>query len=680
MESLDSGRIFAVLLLCLLGFGCLFPASARAASSLVPAQPFSAEQKLKTLSLEQLGNIEVVTENKEPTEVWQTPAPIYVLTADDIRRAGVTNIPDALRLIPGVNVARVNGDRNWVVAIRGLGDQYSKYVLVLIDGRSVYTPLFGGVFWTINNVMIQNIARIEVIRGPGGTIWGSDAVNGIINIVTKSAAHTKGLLASAGGGNVDQTTEALRYGARSHGFDWRGEAFDWVRGPEYHQDHQPNYDWSRFAQAGFRGDRVAGRDEVMVEGNGYLGRLGDAQSISTFLPPSTYTSYAPTDVYGVNLTARWRRSLANDASLYLQTYWEHDHRIGPNFGETRDTFDIDFLNRTPATRWQQFTWGLGARWSPSSTFRAVPTDRFHPANEATNDYNAFLQEELRLVPHKLALTVGSKLEDNSYTGFEDQPDARILFTPRSDESLWASVSRAVRIPDRVDENIRVDVYVPPLWGEIDGNTRLSAERLTAYEAGYRTLLRHNLYFTLAAFHNEYTGLIAQGNPSFLVGSTPPFPPASVLVRFQFVNGIHGATDGFELAPEWQPLSWWTFKAAYSYLHVDLHNEPWLHYNATVTTLHGSSPNSQVVARSLIDLPHHFEFDQIFRYVGALPAQKVPAYETADVHFGRHITRGLDFSIVGQNLLQPHHYEFGISPGPNVGIKRGIYAQITWKRP
>jgi iron complex outermembrane receptor protein len=673
--SLSVHRSLAVFLIFV--FAAQTGMRAWAASTLAPVGGGVDQKQLKSLSLEQLGNIEVVTQSKEPTEVWNTPAAIYVLTQEDIRRAGVTNVPDALRLVPGVNVAQVSGDRNWVVAIRGLGDQYSKYVLVLIDGRSVYTPLFGGVFWTLDNVMLEDIDRIEVIRGPGGSIWGTDAVNGIINIITKPSKETQGVLASAGGGSVDENTEDLRYGGRGHGFDFRVNGFGFVRGAEYHQNGQPNYDWSRVAQVGFRSDRVTGRDNVTFQGDAYIGHLGDALTVSSFTPPATFVSYKSTNVDGGNLLGRWRRDLPANSDLYLQAFWSHDFREGPNFQETRDTFDVDFLHRTPPTKWQQFTYGVGARWSPSSTVQTIPTDSFVPASETESIYSGFLQEELRLKPDRLSLTLGSKLERNSYTGFEYEPSGRLLVTPKENQSLWASISRAVRIPDRVDENIDDNIYIAPVWGEITGNTHLRAERLVAYEGGYRGLPGKHVYIEAAGFHNAYDDLIAQGAPFLGTASSPPFPPGSILIGFQYRNGIRGTTDGFELAPEWQPVPWWRFKVAYSYLHVDLHDVPGFNYPATLTTLHGSSPNSQVSARSLIDLPKHFEFDQTFRYVGALPAQNVPAYETADIRFGRHVAPGLDLSIVGQNLLQPHHAEFGIDPGPNVGIRRGVYAKLVW---
>ena len=235
------------------------------------------------MSLEELGTVQVVTESKEPTEIWKTPSAIYVLTGEEIRRSGVTNVPDALRLVPGVDVARVNGDRNWVVVIRGLSDQYSKYVQVLIDGRSIYTPLFGGVFWTIDNVMLENIDRIEVLRGPGGTIWGSDAVNGVINIITKDAAETQGTLISMGGGSTDHGTVDVRYGSKGRGWSYRADAFGFFRGAEYHQTGQPDYDGSRLGQIGFRADWNQGRDGVTLKGDAYLAHLGDAQQLSTFI-------------------------------------------------------------------------------------------------------------------------------------------------------------------------------------------------------------------------------------------------------------------------------------------------------------------------------------------------------------------------------------------------------------
>lgn len=658
---------------------CLFPAApARAAGG----QP-SAPSDLKSLSLEQLGDVEVTTQSKEPTEVWNTPAAVYVLTQEDIRRSGVTSVPDALRLVPGVDVARVSGDRNWVVAIRGLGDQYSKYVQVLIDGRSVYTPLFGGVFWTIDNVMLEDIDRIEVIRGPGGTIWGDDAVNGIINIITKSSGDTQGTLLTAGGGSVDEGTAAARYGGMSHGVTYRVYSFGFVRSPEYHQDGQPNYDESRLGQAGVRADWKRGRDEITVQGDAYLGKLGDAQEIPSFVPMANTISYAFTNTAGGNILGRWRRNLGSGGDLYLQGYWSIDRRLGPNFGEMRNTFDIDFLHRMQPTEHQQFTYGAGVRVTPSSIQQTTQTLGFTPMQKTDSTFSGFLQEEVHILPGKLSLTVGTKLEHNSYTGFEYQPNGRLLWTPTPITTVWLAVSRAVRIPDRFVDDLNDYVLpVPTIYADIVGNPNLRAERLVSYELGYRTLIHHRFYMDFAGFHNQYHDLIAQGPITLPTMPPPPqLPCTNCLLQSQYENGIRGNTDGGEVGPDWQPASWWQLKAAYSYLHVHLGYQPGFSdpQNATLTILHGSSPNSQAVLRSLINLPHRFELDQTIRYVGSLPAQQVRSYVTGDLRAGYHDPHGFDLSVTGENLFQPHHGEFGIDPGPNVLIKRSVYAKLVWTR-
>jgi len=639
-------------------------------------------QDLKSLSLQQLGEIEVTTQSKEPTEIWNTPAAIYVLSGDDIRRSGVTNLPDALRLVPGVNVGRVSGSRNWAVGIRGFGDQYSKYVLVLIDGRSIYTPLFGGVLWTIDNVMLEDVDRIEVIRGPGGTIWGADATNGVINIITKSSQDTPGNLASAGGGNEDQDTEDFRYGRVGRQWSYRADAFGFVRSPEFHIDGQPGYDWSRLGQVGFRADRKVQANEVTVQGDAYWGKFGDAQSLSTYTPPAAQISYASTNASGGDLLFRERREFNNHSDIYLQAFWAHDHRIGSNFGEDRDTFDLDFMHRLPTFLSQRFSYGLGGRLSPSTVTQVVPTATFNPLKKTDSIYSAFLQDEIRFVPDKVSFTLGSKFEHNNYTGFEYQPSGRVLWTPTETETIWAAISRAVRTPDRVDEDIQVDIFAlasPIVFGRLIGNHTLRAERLIAYEGGYRKLVRKDLYLALSAFHNTYYDLIAQDAGTVSVGSVPPFPPSSLLVTFQYINGIRGSTDGVEIAPQWQPTPWCRLKGAYSYLHIDLHDQGTFTDTLTLTSLHGSSPNSQAVLTSQFDITKRFEFDATSRFVGSLPAQKVNAYVTEDARLGWNASKKLSLSIAGRNLLQPHHAEFGISPGPDVSVKRSIYAKLVWRR-
>ena len=325
----------------------------------------SGPAPLKSLSLEQLGEVEVTTASKGPEQVWRTPAAIYVLTQEDIRRSGATSIPEVLRLVPGVEVSRVSSSV-WAVGIRGFGSGFSKSLLVLIDGRSVYTPLFAGVEWNVQNLLVEDVERIEVIRGPGGTIWGSNAVNGVINIITKSATETHGGLAAASGGTSDQGAGAVRWGgSRGSDFDYRVYAMGFGRAPGYHLDRDEYDDW-QMGQAGFRTDSsLTSRDTLTVQGDLYKGRVGQRINIAYFSPPTQQNVEGTQFVSGGNLLARWRHVLSDTSDLQIQTYYDRTYRLGPQLGETRNTFDVDAVHHFALKR-NEIVWGLGARWSPNS--------------------------------------------------------------------------------------------------------------------------------------------------------------------------------------------------------------------------------------------------------------------------------------------------------------------------
>src|ERR1700676_3883462 len=344
---------------------------------------------LKQLSLAELGNVQVTTTSKEPEQIWKTSSAIYVLTQEDIRRSGATSIPEVLRLVPGVEVARINSN-SWSVAIRGFGSAFSKSVLVLIDGRSVYTPLFAGDYWDVQNVVLEDVERIEVIRGPGGTIWGSNAVNGVINIITKSAKNTHGSYASTSSGNIAQSESGVRYGA-GHGnkLDYRAYAMGFGRTPEFHSDRD-NYDGWQLGQAGFRTDsRLTDRDTLTVQGDLYKGSVGQQVGIGYYSPPAQRTIDGTEDVSGGNLLGRWRRVLSDTSDLQVQAYYDRTYRLGPQVGETRNTFDIDLLHHFVLKKRNDIIWGFGARWSPSDIIQTVPTVNFTPHHQDNNIYSAF---------------------------------------------------------------------------------------------------------------------------------------------------------------------------------------------------------------------------------------------------------------------------------------------------
>jgi len=640
-----------------------------------PQQEQANATPLRQLSLAELGNVEVTTTSKEPEQVWKTPAAIYVLTQDDIRRSGATSIPEVLRLVPGVEVARINSNV-WSVGIRGFGSSFSKSVLVLIDGRSVYTPLFAGVDWEMQNVMLEDVERIEVIRGPGGTIWGSNAVNGVINIITKNAKDTRGTYASTSSGNLSQSESGARYGAR-HGnnLDYRAYAMGFGRMPEFHSDGH-NYDAWQLGQAGFRTDSsLTDRDRLTVQGDFYKGNVGQQVEIGSYSPPAQLNVDGTEDVSGGNLLGRWRHELGNTSNLQVQAYYDRTYRLGPQVGETRNTFDIDILHHFVLQNRNAIIWGFGARWSPSDIIQTVPTVNFSPHHQDDNIYSAFVQDQITIVQNKLWLTLGSKFEHNIFTGWENEPSGRVLWTPTSHQTVWAAVTRAVRTPSRIDEDLQLTGFVstpPPIYLCVCDNAKFVSETLLGYEAGYRKLVSSRFYLDIAAFHNKYNDLTSYGDATISLTTTPP--PLAVLISLPFANGIMGSTNGGEFSPEWKASRWMEVKASYSYVTMNLEDKPTRTKTSYVSSYEGSSPHNEVTAQLLFNLPRGFEFDPTYRYVGALPALSVHAYQTADARLGWHFTKRFDLSITGQNLLQPRHAESG-----SVLIKRSAYAQITWRR-
>jgi iron complex outermembrane receptor protein len=642
-----------------------------------------SDEGLTNLSLEELGNVEVTTVSKEPEQIWRTPAGVYVVTQEDIRRSGATSIPEALRLAPGVEVARIDAD-HWSVAIRGFAGQFSKNLLVLIDGRSVYTPLFSGVYWDAQNVMLEDVERIEVIRGPGGTIWGANAVNGVINIISKRAKDTQGASVTLGGGDVDQGTGDLRYGGTAgKDVSYRIYSMGGMLGPEFHPDGD-NFDHWRMGQVGFRTDWKHGaKNDFTMQGDAYLEQSGESLIIASFSPIAEQQVEDKSYVSGGNLLARWQHSVREGSDIQIQAYFDRTNRQDVELGETRNTFDVDFVQHLRINRDQNLTWGLGARVSPSNFIQTSPGVNFLPNKQTDSIYSGFLQYELPLVNNKLDLTVGTKLEHNNFSGFDYQPSVRLLWSPTEHQSFWTAVTRAVRTPSRVDQDVQFLIVLqatppPPFFFSIQGDPNLKAEQLIAYEAGYRTEVKNNVYVDLTAFYNAYSNLQGYG-PISLAEATNP-PPLDVLFVLPYANAIEGRTIGTEIAPTWKVTNWWRLRGSYSYLDMNLKDKPgFTDVGNLLSSYMGSSPSHVASIQSLFDLPKHFEFDQVYRYTSELPEYSVHPYNTADVRLGWHPGEGLEFSAEGQNLLRSTHAEFGGDPGPLVGIKRSAYLRVTWTR-
>lgn len=651
--------------------------------SVVSARAAEEQQgSLRDLSLEQLGNIQVTSVTKEPEQVWKTPAAVYIITHDDIIRSGATTIPEALRLAPGVEVARIESNK-WAIGIRGFGSRLSRSVLVLIDGRTVYTPLFAGTYWEVQNVVMEDIDRIEVIRGPGGTIWGPNAINGVINIITRSAKDTQGLYVDFGGGNVERQFGDLRYGGTSGRAAYRLYVMGFNRGPEFHPDGIGFDTWTG-GQTGFRVDFAKDKaNQLTFQGDLYDQAAGERVTATTYSPPASNIVDGLARLSGGNLMLRWARSMAEGRDFQLQAYYDRTNRYEPNFGDLRDTFDVDTLFRMPSGR-HLLSFGAGVRIDLAHELPVVSGLTFDPAQHTDDLVTGFVQDDITLVPDRLDLTVGTKILHTNYTGVDLQPTVRLLWTPAPHESVWAAFTRAVRTPADVERNFFLSGFLGtnpgpptlPFFARFNANRAFRPETLQGYEAGYRHLFGKNFYVDVAGFFNQYGNLFSEDITGVPFVENAPAPPHWLLPA-QFGNDLEATTAGGEIAPEWRPANFWRLRGSYSFLAMHIRKAPGSLDIGSGPITQGSSPQHQVELQSSFDLPKAVSFDLMYRYVSALPGQMVPAYHTADARLAWQI-KTVTLSVVGENLFQPSHFEFGADPG-FVGIERGVYGKIEWRK-
>jgi len=655
--------LFGALLALLLA--ATAPAAWAEESTSSSGQTTNSSDELKHLSLEQLGNIEVVTYNKTSSELLQTPAAIYVITSEDILRSGATNIADALRLAPGVEVGRMNST-TWAVGIRGLQNNFSKSVLVLIDGRNVYTPLYAGTYWDVQDMPLEDIDRIEVIRGPGGTIWGPNAGNGVINIITRKASETQGVTGDALAGTKDHTIDDLQYGgttANKISYRIFGRGFE--RAHEYHTDGI-NVDTWHQERVGFRADYTSGGNEFMAEGDAYRGNSPRIVGVTPLYD----------EVSGGDINLRWERARQSGDGFYLQAYFDRTLRTNSVFfGDSRNTIDVDFVHHFHIGSHNQFSYGGGLRFSPYLTIDAIPEDTFVPSGGLDHVHTAFVQDELHL--GKFSVTGGAKLQHNNYSGFDIQPSVRFLWSASEHQALWAGITRAVTTPSDLEENFFVEAKeAPNLYLELLGNKQFKSEDVIGYETGYRIVHGDRFYFDLSGFWNQYGRLQSFSAPALNSSG------GNTYIVLQYENQIAGHTSGFEFAPQVTIMPWWRVTTNYSFVSSTFTaNGPTsdISSSGSVNTYEKSTPRHLVFVQSKIDLPGHFQFDQMYRYASRLPAQKVNAYQTMDLRMARSFGRNVSLEAVGQNLFQPHHAEWGTGDPtqPVVGIYRAAYIQLKF---
>ncbi|MEI8371489.1 MAG: TonB-dependent receptor [Planctomycetota bacterium] len=648
------------------------------------ARSGKAVNDILSLDLEQLTrtpivvpsmDIPVTSVTKAPSTVGHSAAAIFVITPEMIRRSGATCIPEALRMAPGLEVARIDQNK-WAVSCRGFNSRYATNLLVLIDGRTVYTPVFSGVYWDTQDVVLEDVERIEVIRGPGGTLWGSNAVNGVINIITKKAKDTQGAYVMAGGGTQERLTDAARYGGRI-GEDayYRVYGKQFERGPGWVEGGAGPDDSWRQGRVGFRADwdvdRCSG-DTLTVQGDCYAGESGVRDSLTTpWPPPFTQTIAGYDQVSGENLLARWRRTFDEESDWALQTYYDGYRRDGPLLLEEVKTLDLDFQYRFALTDRQKVVCGAGYRHIDDNILGYHPfTIYFDPQGQSRNLASGFLQDEIALVKDRLALTLGTKLEHNDYTGLEIQPSARLLWTPDNRHSTWAAISRAVRTPSRADESLVFNVAlspVAPVFLHGTGSTSFKSADMMAYEIGYREQTTDQFSWDVALFYDVYDNLSSLnfGAPS------PPY----VVIPATFANENTAEAYGLELASTFKVTESWRLSGHYTYLHMQVHSKGF------GGTSGGNDPQNQVYLRSAWDIGPGLEFDLMTRYVDTLADLHVPSYITMDARLGWRPRKHWELAVVGQNLLQNHHLEFGNESSSRVQVTevpRSVYGTLTWR--
>ncbi len=652
-------------------------------SSLAAAQVAIADvqndKPLKQLSLEELSQVQVTTVTRQPIPVIQTAAAVYIITHEDIHRSGLTTLPEILRLAPGVEVARIDSNK-WSIGIRGFGSRLSRSVLVLIDGRTVYTTLLAGTYWEVQDTFLEDIDRIEVIRGPGGTIWGPNAVNGIINIITKRSSETHGLNVTAAGASFGSGSLEARYGGGNGQLDYRVYLKGFSRGPQFHWDRRDFDDW-RSIQGGFRTDwEKSDKDKFTLQGDVYDQVAGESVVATSYTAPFSRVVDGNANLNGGNLLARWTHEINKTSDFQIQFYYDRANRREPNFVDLRDTYDVDYLQHMMWGERQRITWGGGMRFSRGDDHVVVSGLTFVPAARIDRLLTAFVQDEIALVPRKVSLTLGTKLLNTNFASFEPEPTARIIWTPTEATSFWAAATHAVRTPSDAERDFFLSGFLgtapggTPFFARFNANRNFRSEQMNGYELGYRQLLSKTLYLDIATFYNHYSSLFSEDITGTPFVETDP-APTHLLLPAQFGNGLLGQTKGFEIAPEWRPTSYWRLRGSYSYLKMNLEKSRNSLDIGTAPGIMGSSPNHQVFLQSFLSLPKRTTFDFDYRYVSKLIGQSVPAYSTMDARAAWRPILPLEIALIGRNLLQPHHPEFGTDPGGLVGIRRSLVFEL-----
>jgi iron complex outermembrane receptor protein len=608
----------------------------------------------RDLSLAELMAVEVTTVTsvtRHPERLMDAAASIQVITQDDIRSSGATSLPEALRLATNLEVAQVDSHQ-WAISARGFNNTLANKMLVMIDGRTVYTPLYAGVFWDQQQVFLPDLDRIEVVSGPGGTLWGANAVNGVISIISKNSKDTQGLYAEGGGGTTLEGFEGARYGGViSPHLTYRVYEQGSHRGYLDNPNEQNPNDASTDSQGGFRADYDGWDGNLLtVQGDVTKDIIGNAQT-------------SDINAVGSNLLGRWSHQISENSDTRLQLYADQSHRTFPGAAiENLETYDLDFQYRLPVGTWNDVVWGLGYRTIHDDILNSQAL-AFLPAIVTYQTFSGFVQDEIALIPKVLKLTIGSKIEHTHYVGWDVQPSVRAAWTLDEKQSVWAAASRAVRTPSRLEENL----YEPgtPPFTTLQGTSNFESEKLMAYELGYHAQPEHQVVLELSTYYNDYDDIRSV---------EPISPPAPFPV--ELANGLKGYSYGAEATAKWNVLDWCTLSGGYTETRVSLRTKP----GSTDTTQTGAEdhdPEHMFQVRGTVILAQNWEFDADDRYVSPIVNQSVPGYDEADCRLAYTPKPSLEYALVGQNLLHAHHAEFGPAASRQE-IPRSAYVKIVWR--
>ena len=645
----------------------------------------SAAMDLTSLSLEELMDIEITSVARRPQKLSETAAAAFIITQEDIRRSGVTTIMDALRMAPGIQVAQIDGNK-WGVTARGFNGRFANKLLVLMDGRTIYSPFFSGVLWESQDIPLEDIERIEVIRGPGASVWGANAVNGIINIITKSARNTQGATLVAGGGTHERAFGSARYGGKI-GRDTYYRLFAKASDRDSFDEASGlngNNDWQH-KRAGFRLDgHLSEADEWTWQGSVHKGDAGQSYGAPFFDFPYQRTIFSDSEMEGGYLMGRWMHQSAKGSESALQLYYTHEKFDDLSADVREDTVDMDFQHRFALGSSQEITWGAAYRFTRLEADPGVRVS-FIKGSQRDDLFSAFFQDEIELVRDSVLLTIGSKFEHNDYTGIEIQPSARLFWQIDDINTFWSSVSRAVRTPAWAETTtyylgtvMPPDPSLPPEYAFPTGIYTLGrdeydSEDVWAYEAGFRTRPDDWVSLDLAVFYNDYENLgsLTYGYMSF---GSAPLPHNQVTGLY--ANDMKGHSYGVEVAADFLPNEWWKLRLAYTWLKISLDLDDT--FATELDDIREACPEHQISLLSMMQVSDNLQLDTWFRYADSFG--NVPSYVTLDARIAWTLFEGLEVSIVGQNLMESEHLEYqeDYLNTAYVKIERSVYGKLTWR--